>query len=192
VDGPAKEEVTRILEDVGRGDDGASARLFGVVYDELRGLARARMRGERDDHTLQPTALVHEAWLRLLGGDGARFENRAHFYGAAAEAMRRILVDHARARGADKRGGGRARETLGDEAGETGADPEEILAVHEALERLEGVDEEKSRLVKLRFFSGLSLEEIAVLLEVSVPTLKRRWRFARAWLSKEITEARDS
>jgi RNA polymerase sigma factor (TIGR02999 family) len=180
-------EVTQILLDLRHGEEKAAERLLAVVYDELKKLAQAKMRSERADHTLQPTALVHEAFMRLMGG-GGDWENRAHFFGASAEAMRRILVDHARGRGAQKRGAGRNRVSfdvlqLADEG------PEELIAVDDALSRLEEFDPQKAEVVKLRFFAGLTIEETAAVLGVSVRTVNRSWNFAKAWLYREIHES---
>ena len=183
---PSPGEVTHILEDVSRGDPAAQARLMSLVYDELHRLASACMRGERDDHTLQPTALVHEAYLRLIGESEARWQNRAHFFGAAAEVMRRILVDHARSRLAAKRGGDRAKLPLDEMVGWSEDQPENVIAIDEALKALEAYDAQKGQIVKLRFFAGLTMEEIAEVLDVSVRTVKRQWRYTKAWLYREI------
>ena len=159
--------------------------LLPMVYTELRRLAAARMSRESPGHTLQPTALVHEAWLRL--GEGARFENRAHFFGAAAEAMRRILVERARRKQREKRGGG--AEHVDVDAVEIAApttNDDELLAIHEALDRLATHDARKAELVKLRYFAGLSFEETATVLGISVPTAHRDRAYARAWLHQEI------
>ena len=179
-------EVTHILEEVGRGDPAARVRLMSLVYDELHKLASACMRGERKDHTLQPTALVHEAYLRLVGEREVRWQNRAHFFGAAAEVMRRILVDHARSRLAAKRGGDRAKLPLDDLVDWSDEQPENVIAIDEALEALEVHDAQKGQIVKLRFFAGLTAEEVAEVLEVSVRTVKRQWRYTKAWLYREI------
>ncbi len=193
MDEPAS-ELTGILEEVGRGSDGARERLLELVYAELHRLAAAQMRGERVDHTLQPTALVHEAYVRLLGGaaaaegEGVHWENRRHFYATAAEVMRRLLVDHAREKAALRRGGDRDRVPLLESDEPESRDPAEILRVDEALARLGNSDPEASRLVELRFFAGMKLEEIAKITGASVPTLKRRWRYAKAWLYREIRE----
>ncbi|MFG0316842.1 MAG: sigma-70 family RNA polymerase sigma factor [Planctomycetota bacterium JB042] len=182
-------ELTRILENAERGDEGASERLAALVYDELREMARREMRGERRDHTLQPTALVNEAYLRLLGDEGTSFENRAHFFGAAASAIRRVLVEHARRRSRLKRGGGRERIDL-DEALDA-ADPirdDRLLALDEAMERLASFDEAKARLVELRFFAGMTVPEIARARRVSESTVAREWRLARSWLQGALDE----
>jgi len=180
----ARGRVTQLLGEVRDGSSGAREELFRLVYPELRRLARGHMRGEATGHTLQPTALVHEAYLRLLG-DGD-WNDRAHFLAAASRAMRRILVDFARSRGARKRGGGRVRVTL-DEESHAGTQPtDEILAVHDALEKLERIDPHWSRVVELRFFGGLGFEEIAAVLDCSLSSVKRAWSRARSWLFAEI------
>ncbi len=165
------------------GNPKASAELMAAIYTQLRRIAGAKMAGERPGQTLQPTALVHEAWLRL--GDG-EFENRAHFFGAAAEAMRRILVDRARRKKCAKHGRGEEELEIDGLSIAAPVDGEELLAVHDALDRLAEHDARKARLVKLRYFAGLSFEESAALLGVSVPTAKRDWSYARAWLHQAI------
>jgi RNA polymerase sigma factor (TIGR02999 family) len=176
-------EVTRILASL-RGPDRqqASERLVDVVYEELRALARARLRHERPDHSLTATALTHEAYLRLMGGEHPPWRDRRHFFRAAAQAMRHILIDHARQRGRIKRGGGRVRVSLSDVNLATESDPEEILALDEAIQRLEERDPRAADIVHLRFFAGLSVEETANALEISERTVKREWAFARAWI----------
>jgi RNA polymerase sigma factor (TIGR02999 family) len=163
--------------------------LFPLVYGELRALARVHLRHERPDHTLQPTALVHEAYLRLLGGQDPPWNDRAHFFHAAAEAMRRILIEHARKRGRIKRGGDRVRVRISGVHLGTEQDPDEILALDEAIRRLEEQDPRIADLVRLRFFAGLSVEETAKVLEVSARTVKREWSFARAWLYNALRES---
>ena len=180
-------EFTQILERVERGDLPAAAELLPVVYDELRRLAAQKMTREAAGHTLQPTALVHEAWLRLGGSDAPAFQNRAHFFGAAAEAMRRILIEHARRRLAAKRGAGVEVVALdGLEISSPVADDDQLLAVNEALEKLSAVDPRKAELVKLRYFVGLNFEEAAAALGIAVPTAKQWWAYARAWLTVEM------
>ncbi len=177
-------DLTLLLDALHRGEPDAAGALLAQVYAELRTLARAKMAREQPGHTLQPTALVHEAWLKL--GD-QRFENRAHFFGAAAEAMRRILIDRARRKLAAKNGAG-AEHLDTDEiaiAAPTQKD-DELLAVHEALDALALHDSRKSELVKLRYFAGLSIDEAADVLGISAPTAKRDWTYARAWLFREI------
>ncbi|MBE7496557.1 MAG: sigma-70 family RNA polymerase sigma factor [Verrucomicrobiaceae bacterium] len=180
-------DVTRLLEALQHGDVRAGEELLPLVYAELRQLARAKMAHEQPGHTLQATALVHEAWLRL--GD-QRFENRAHFFAAAAEAMRRILIDRARRRQAAKHGAGAEHVDVHqiEIAAPAGKD-DDLLALHDALTALEAHDARKADLVKLRYFTGLSFEEAAEILQVSIPTAKRDWTYARAWLYRRIQDA---
>lgn len=179
-------EVTQILQDLSGGASDAANRLLPLVYDELRALAAGYLRHERSDHTLQPTALVHEAYLKMVDQTSVTWQNRSHFFGIAAQAIRRILVDHARARHALKRGGKRLRMTLNEElAG--GEDPElDLLAIDDALHKLADLSERQCRIVELRFFSGLTVEEVAEILAVSPRTVKGDWRVARAWLKREL------
>jgi RNA polymerase sigma factor (TIGR02999 family) len=188
---PATDEITAILRQIGAGDQTALARLATILYDELRDLAARQMRGERWDHTIQPTALVHEAYLRLFRNRKLEFQDRAQFFGAAAEVMRRVLVDHARKHLAAKRGGQAARVALNDGfiAGEE--TPDQLIAIDDALSRLAEVNPEFKRIVELRFFSGLSVEEVATMIGSSPRTVKRKWRFAKAWLYRAI-EGRES
>ncbi len=180
-------QVTRILDNVNRGDPEAVGRLATVVYDELHRLASGQLRDERPDHTLQPTALVHEAFLRLFGNKkDVEWHNRAHFFGAAATAMRRILVEYARSKGAQKRGGDGRKISLGDTIDGSQSTPEVVLAINDALDKLAQVDPQKSRIVELRFFGGLTTEETARVLEVTTRTVERHWTTARAWLAREI------
>lgn len=179
-------DFTKLLESMrGSGSD-AGERVLSLVYSELRQLARVKMARELPGQTLQPTALVHEAWLRL--GEPADFANRAHFFGAAAEAMRRILIDRARRRLAVRHGGGLARVELDDLQIAAPAADEELLVVHEALEALEKESQQQAELVKLRYFAGLSFEEAAEALSISVRTAKRHWTYARAWLYAAIKD----
>ncbi len=178
-------EITLLLAAVQSGDSGAGEKLLPLVYTELRRLAAGKMAGERPGHTLQPTALVHEAWLRL--GDGA-FANQAHFFGAAAEAMRRILVESARRKLREKRGARAEHVDVNEiEIAAPMANEDELLAVNEALDRLAARDARKAELVKLRYFVGLSFEEAAEVLGIAVATAHRDWAYARAWLYQEIT-----
>ena len=181
-------DVTLILQRIEQGDSRAADELLPLVYDELRRLAAQKMAHEAAGQTLQPSALVHEAWLRLGGEAQPRWQNRAHFFGAAAEAMRRILIDHARRRRALRHGGGQERLNVEDlELADASADgDDQLLAVHEALDRLAAEDPRKAELVKLRYFVGLTNEEAAQALGVSVPTVKRDWAYARAWLFTAI------
>ena len=178
--------VTQILQQIEAGDAAATGQLLPLVYDELRKLAAARMAAESPGQTLQATALVHEAYLRLLGGSYPTWNDRQHFFRAAAEAMRRILVEHARRRARVKRGGNPVRVSLTDVDSVAGHDPVEILALDAAIRRLEEQDPVAADIVRLRFFAGLSVEETAGMLEVSERTVKREWAFARAWLYEAL------
>lgn len=186
-------DITVILNRAGTGDPKAAGELLPLVYDELRRLAAAKMARESAGHTLQATALVHEAWMRLSGDRKTEWQNRAHFFAAAAESMRRILIDCARRRRAERHGGGLKRVDVNDSdeaiAAPSSSD-DELLAVHESLDRLAILDARKAELVKLRYFAGLTLEQAADVLGVSVPTAKRDWAYARAWLFKEIDQSR--
>src|SRR5262245_1758395 len=178
-------DVTRILSALEQGDPAAAEQLLPLVYDELRRLAAAKMAAERSDHTLDPTALVHEAYLRLVGDQ--QFENRRHFFAAAAEAMRRILIEHARRRRRQKRGGELRRFDL-DAVPLVAADNDErLLALDDALDRFAGIEPQKAELLKLRSFAGLSLDEAAAVLGISPSTADRWWAYARAWLRLEIS-----
>ncbi len=180
-------DVTQLLQAASAGDTKAAQELLPLVYEELRRLAARKMAQEARDHTLQPTALVHEAWLRLAGDEAARFENRAHFFGAAAEAMRRILIDRARRRLAAKRGGGaEPLDVDGIEIPSPAPDDETLLRVNEALEKFAAMDPRKAELVKLRYFVGMNFEETAAALGIAVPTAKQWWAYARAWLTVEM------
>lgn len=184
------EEVTRILERARQGDSQAAATLLPIVYEELRRLAAQKMSREAAGHTLQPTALVHEAWLRLGGEAAPAFQNRAHFFGAAAEAMRRILIERARRRRTAKRGAGvEILDLDGLEISAPAADDDQLLALNEALEKFAAVDPRKAELVKLRYFVGLDFEETAAALGIAVPTAKQWWAYARSWLTVEMRGA---
>jgi RNA polymerase sigma factor (TIGR02999 family) len=184
-------DVTELLARWHRGDHDAFAELIPLVYDELRRLAEHYMRQEHGDHTLQPTALVHEAYLRLVGHDCTPFNNRVHFYGAAAQAMRRILVDHARRRQAQKRGDDPAMVSL-DSIG-AGVDVrQDLVALDEALTRLAAMAPRPAQVVELRYFGGLSIDETAATLGVAPATVKRHWAFARAWLHRALSSAEAS
>lgn len=183
---PASPEVTRLLARVREGGEDALEALLPVVYGELRRLAAGALRRERRDHTLEPTALVHEAWLRLVDQRSRDWENRSHFLAIAATAMRRVLVHHAEKVRASKRGGDRRRVTLVDAPEELTEQGLEVLALDEALTRLEAHDPRKARVVELRFFSGLEHTEIAAALGVTTRTVERDWRMARAWLAREL------
>jgi RNA polymerase sigma-70 factor, ECF subfamily len=185
----SRRDVTLMLQEATAGEPGALRELFGAVYDDLRSRARAQLSRERVDHTLQPTALVHEAYLRLIDQKRVVWQNRAHFLAVAAQAMRRILVDHARSRGCRKRAGGKVHLTLDEEIvlGDESADPI-ILALDESLARLEQQEPEIARVVELRFFGGLTQDECAQLLGVSRRTVCRHWDYAQAWLYREMRD----
>ncbi len=182
-------EVTRILEAMQQGDARAGEQLLPLVYEELRRLAAYKMAGEAAGHTLQPTALVHEAWLRLAGSQPPNWQNRAHFFGAAAEAMRRILVEHARRKLSLKRGAGAHREELHESVLVLAAPPDELLAVHEALDKLAVKDPSAAEIVKLRYFVGMTMEEAAAAMGLAPRTAARVWTYARTWLHREIRRA---
>jgi RNA polymerase sigma factor (TIGR02999 family) len=184
---PSPEDVTTLLAKYRDGDEEAMNALLPIIYDELRRIAGRRLRRERREHTLQPTALVHEAYIRLADQPNARWENRAHFFACAARIMRNVLVDNARARRTDKRGGGLQPVTI-DMAAlvPAGIDPD-LVALDEALRALEARDPVRSRVVELRYFGGLSIEEVAEVMRVSPPTVKRYWTTARAWLHRELS-----
>jgi RNA polymerase sigma factor (TIGR02999 family) len=176
-------DVTRILLDIEQGDAKAAEQLLPLVYEELRKLAAQKLAHEKPGQTLQATALVHEAYLRLVGGDPGRpWSGRGHFFAAAAEAMRRILVENARRKGRIKHGGGRGRQHADLDALDAGGPPQELLALHEALEQFALRDPLKAKLVELRFFAGLTLPQAAECLDISPSTADRAWRYARAWL----------
>jgi len=178
-------DITELLLAAEAGTPGALERVLPVVYDELKLLAESVFRAERPDHTLQATALVHEAYLRLAGSAGLDWKNRRHFFGIAAQAMRQILVDHARRRSAGKRQGGQA-VTLDEHLVPATATPDDILGVDEALDRLKLVAPRAAQVVELRYFAGLSIEETAETLAISPATVKRDWLSARAWLQREL------
>lgn len=179
--------VTKILQE----EDGpvASEKLLPIVYEELRKLAAAQMARETPGNTLQPTALVHEAYLRLIGDEDIRWENRAHFFASAARSMRQILINRAVQKKTEKHGGKVARRDLDDAFIAQEPPPERMLALDEALQRLEKRDERKGKIVMLRYFAGLSIEETAKALELSPATVKREWQFARTWLYREMNES---
>lgn len=186
-------ELTRILQSVEHGDARVADQLLPLVYDELRKLAIARMTNEAADHTLQPTALVHEAWLRLTHDEpNTQFANRAHFFAAAAEAMRRILVDHARRKATGKRGGAWERLNLDKVEIAADTDDDTLLLVNESLEKLAKEEPKAAEIVKLRFFAGLTLEEAGQVLGFTERTAKRHWAFARAWLYEAMKTSRES
>jgi RNA polymerase sigma factor (TIGR02999 family) len=183
---PFMSDITQVLQAIQLGDGRASEELLPLVYNELRQLAAARMAQEATGQTLQATALVHEAWLRMVGDGDKTWQNRAHFFGAAAEAMRRILVENARRKSRLKRGGGQVRLDIDDlELAETTPD-EKVLLMDEALERLQGEDPEKARIVVMKFFGGLTNQEVAKNLGVTERTVERQWAYAKAWLFQKI------
>jgi RNA polymerase sigma factor (TIGR02999 family) len=184
---PGSHDVTRLLNEMQQGRDGASDELAALVYGELHDLAVHFMRQERPDHTLQPTALVHEAYMRLLGNQGGSWQNRSHFFGIATQAMRRILVDHARRRHAGKRAGGE-RITLDDALAAAPEPSVDLVALDEALTKLDALDPRQARVVELRFFGGLDVEQTAETLGISVSTVKRDWTFARSFLQRELDD----
>ncbi len=188
---PASRDVTQLLVDWSNGDQTALDKLLPLVNDELRRLARHYMRRESPGHTLQTSALVNEAYLRLIDQKNVRWQNRAHFFGIAAQLMRRILIDHARKAHYAKRGGGALKVSLDEAAAVTGARAVELLAVDEALEKLTAMDARKGRIVELRFFGGLTEEETAEVVGISVPTVQREWRAAKAWLRRMLAEGKD-
>jgi RNA polymerase sigma factor (TIGR02999 family) len=179
-------ELAVLLQRIEQGEPAAASELLPLVYDELRKLAARKITREGPNQTLQATALVHEAWLRLGGEAQTEWRNRAHFFAAAAEAMRRILIDNARRKRARRHGGGWTRLDLDSLELAAAMPDEQLLAVHEALDRLAAADAEKAELVKLRFFTGLTLEEAAKVLGLSEATAKRHWAYARAWLFREL------
>lgn len=183
-------EITRLLADWSDGDENALERLMPLVYDELRRMAHGYMRRQPSNHTFQTTELIHEAYLKVAKTNGRDFQNRSHFFGVAAKAMRHILVDYARTKQSEKRGGGRERVELLDAGAVSFDRTDELVALDEALKTLESLDARKCRVVELRFFGGLTNEEIAQVLKISGETVKRDWRFARNWLLRELADGR--
>jgi len=182
------QEVTRLLADWSRGDREALDKLLPLVSAELRRIARRQMSRERPNHTLQATALVNEAYLRLAGQGEHRWQDRAHFFAVCAQVMRHILIDHARAHARDKRGGGAVQVSLDEAAAVAAGSAAELVALDEALRELEAVDPQKGRIVELRYFTGLSIEETAEVLGISPTTVRREWRRAKAWLYRSMVE----
>ena len=178
-------DITRILDAIGQGEAQAADQLLPVAYQELRRLAAHKMASESPGQTLQPTALVHEAWLKLVGQENRKWEDRNHFFAASAEAMRRILVDNARRKRTQRHGGGQRRVQL-DDVKLAVENDDLLLAVNDALEKLAVTDKQKAELVKLHYFVGMTIEEAAQVLGISEPMAKRHWAYARAWLSEEI------
>jgi RNA polymerase sigma-70 factor, ECF subfamily len=179
-------EVTRLLSNWSKGDSEARDAVFPLVYDELRKLAASYLRRERSDHTLQATALVHEAYMRLVEHEHANFQNRQHFFGASAQLMRRILVDHARGRLTAKRGSASTRVELTEAIAMSQDQPAEMLALDESLTRLASLDSQQARVVELRVFAGMSVEETAEVMSISPATVKREWALAKAWLLRQM------
>lgn len=182
----ASHQITLLLGEWGKGDEGALEELMPLVYDELRRMARGHLRRQPAGHTFQTTELLHETYLKLAGNDEHNWANRAHFFGVAAKAMRHILVDHARSKHAGKRGGWQERVSLGDDVAGTSIQSGQVLALDDALKALAELDERKSSVVELKYFGGLTNEETADVLRISVETVKRDWRFARTWLLREL------
>lgn len=184
---PQSDEVTGILHEWGGGDKDAAERLFPLVYDELKRRARGYLSRERNDHTLQPTALVHEAYLRLVDQTVLKAENRTHFFGIAARLMRQILVDYARQKNAEKRGGNAHRLSLDEVDSPLEETAGDILALDEALGRLEAIDPRKCKVVEMRYFGGMREDEIADVLGVTEKTIRRDWQFAKLWLFRDLS-----
>ena len=187
----ASHQITHLLVDWSNGDKFALEQLMPLVYDELHRLARSYMRHQPSGHTFQTTELIHEAYLKLAKQDKRTWENRVHFFGVAAQAMRHILVDHARSKHSQKRGGWQERVTLTDISAVTQDETADIIALDDALKTLTTLDDRKSRVVELKFFAGLTTDEIAQVLKISPETVKRDWRFARTWLLREMSAAQN-
>lgn len=183
-------QITLLLIDWSKGDDYALEQLMPLVYEELRQMARRYMRGQPAGNSFQTTELIHEAYLKLAKQDGQNWQNRAHFFGVAARAMRHILVDYARSKHRQKRGGWQERITFTEDAAISGSRTEEIVALDDALNQLAVLDERKTRVVEMKFFGGLKTEEIAEVLKISPETVKRDWSFAKTWLLRELSNAK--
>ncbi len=186
----SSKQITRLLAEWERGDPDALDALTPAVYGELHRIAHRYMRRERPDHTLQTSALINEAYIRLIDQREAHWQNRAHFFAIASKLMRRVLVDHARAKRYAKRGGNPVQVSLDEEMATSENQGPDLVALDDALKDLEAMDPRKSRIVEMRFFGGVSLEEAAEAMAISVPTVEREWRFARAWLRRAITSGR--
>lgn len=181
------EDVTLLLNRLSDGDESAPEQLLPLVYDDLRRLARAYFANEKEEHTLQPTAIVHEAYIRLVNWENVSWQNRAHFFAVAADVMRKVLIDHARRKHAQKRSGG--QKSLLDEAVSFSGEKElDLVKLDEALKTLEKIDARQSRIVELRFFGGLSIAETAHVLKISEKTVRREWTFAKAWFQRELKQ----
>jgi RNA polymerase sigma-70 factor, ECF subfamily len=183
-------QITQLLIDWSKGNELALEQLFPLVYEELRRMARSYMRRQPSGHTFQTTELIHEAYIKLAKNDEKNWQNRAHFFGVAAQAMRHILVDYARSKHSKKRGGWQERVTLSENAPVSAEHSEQIVELDNVLKQLATMDERKSRVVELKFFGGLNIEEIAEVLKISPETVKRDWRFARTWLLRELAGAK--
>jgi len=181
-----RDDVTQILDRLSQGSSTAPDELLPLVYDDLRNLAHAYFNNEKSDHTLQATALVHEAYIRLVNWENVSWQNRAHFFAVAAEVMRNVLIDHARKRNAQKRFGGQ-RILLDDAVSLPHENGLDVLHLEEALSSLESIDPRQARIVELRFFGGLSIEETAYIMNISETTVRREWTFAKAWFQRELT-----
>jgi len=185
----ASQQITLLLIDWSKGDEFALEQLMPLVYDELRQMARRYMKKQPSGHTFQTTELIHEAYLKLAAGEERNWQNRSHFFGVAAKAMRHILVDYARSKQTQKRGEMAEKMTLEEDSVVSAARPQEIVALDDALQQLALLDERKSRVVEMKFFGGLNIEEIAAVLKISTETVKRDWLFARNWLLRELAGA---
>ena len=183
---PSTQEVTQVLRELSEGEESAPERLMPLVYDELRKLAAGYLKGERTDHTLQATALVHEAYIRLVDWKSVSWENRAHFFALAAQVMRRILVDHARAKKAEKRGGAMTKLALQEAVSFARQSEVDLLALDESLTALAEFDPVQSKVVELRFFGGLTIDETAEVMGIAPATVKREWAMAKAWLHQRL------
>ena len=186
----ASHQITELLVDWGKGDEMSLERLMPLVYDELHRMARAYMRRQPSGHSFQTTELIHEAYVKLAKQDGQDWQNRAHFFGVAAKAMRHILVDYARSKSSEKRGGSGVTLAFDDNMAVSAERPDEIVALDDALLQLAALDERKSRVVEMKFFAGLKIEEIARVLNISPETVKRDWQFSKTWLLRELSAAR--
>ncbi len=182
-------QITHLLVDWSKGDEFALEQLMPLVYEELRQMARRYMKQQSAGHTLQATELIHEAYLKIARSEDRNWQNRAHFFGVAAKAMRQILVDHARSKHSNKRGGWQERITITDETKVASCNSSEIVALDDALKLLEEIDKRRSSVVEMKFFGGLEIEEIAEVLKVSPTTVKRDWQFARTWLLRELAKS---
>lgn len=192
MESPNASLVTQLLQSANQGDTTATSKLLPLVYDELRRLARSKMNVLPAGGTLQPTALVHEAYMRLIGGQNVQWENRRHFFGAAARAMRNILVDGARRRGRIKHGGGRKRVTLDETLVVSKSPSSSLISLDEALQRLEEYDQRKSEVVMLRYFAGLTIDDTASAMGISTATVEREWAYSKAWLHRELEGTRET